>query len=212
MQVRRLVEGPSAEVVTLAEQRAQSRVTSIEENAMIIGYMIAARQTVERTCGNALLNQTWELLVDYGWPCEWDRYCRIRRTFIDLQIGPVRSIESITYIDADGATQTLAVDQYRGARLNIENRSGLVFPYYGVSWPVVQPRPECITVRFIAGFGTNPGDVPEPIRQAIRLLAAHYYENREPVNIGNVVSELPLSVRSLLSDFVVGGSPDALAG
>ncbi len=50
-----------------------------------------------------------------------------------------------------------------------------------------------------------PGeDDPEPppvsfrVKQAILLLVGHWYEHREGVNVGNIVSDIPLGVASLL--------------
>ena len=35
-----------------------------------------------------------------------------------------------------------------------------------------------IEIRFTAGYGAAPGDVPEALRQGLRLLVAHLYEHR----------------------------------
>ena len=35
----------------------------------------------------------------------------------------------------------------------------------------------------VAGYGDLPSDVPESTRQAIKLLAGHYFENREAVPV-----------------------------
>lgn len=50
-----------------------------------------------------------------------------------------------------------------------------------------------------AGTGSHfVGAVPEKTRLAIKIMAAHFYENREPVVVGNLVNSVPLSVESLL--------------
>jgi hypothetical protein len=36
-------------------------------------------------------------------------------------------------------------------------------------------------------------------------LLTHWYENREPVNIGNTVTPIPFGVDDLLGDFIVWG-------
>ena len=38
-----------------------------------------------------------------------------------------------------------------------------------------------IEIAFVAGYGDRAANVPAPIRQAILLLVAHWYEHREPV-------------------------------
>lgn len=50
-----------------------------------------------------------------------------------------------------------------------------------------------------AGTGIHyAGLVPGGIRAAVLLLVAHLYENREAVNVGNIVNEMPFGVRALL--------------
>ena len=49
------------------------------------------------------------------------------------------------------------------------------------------------------GSGNNyVGELPYPIRVAISAMAAHLYENREPVNIGNIV-KIPMHVDSMMA-------------
>jgi uncharacterized phiE125 gp8 family phage protein len=49
-----------------------------------------------------------------------------------------------------------------------------------VSWPYTGSAvPAAYKVEFTAGFGTDREDIPSPIRKGIRLLAGHYYRNRE---------------------------------
>jgi hypothetical protein len=45
-------------------------------------------------------------------------------------------------------------------------------------------------------------NVPSPILHAIRLLVGNFYSNREPVIVGTISSELPLSYRHLISTFM----------
>jgi uncharacterized phiE125 gp8 family phage protein len=53
-----------------------------------------------------------------------------------------------------------------------------------------------------AGYGAAAIDVPEPLRQAIRLLAAHWYENRGVVALGQTSAvTLPVSVPALLAPY-----------
>ncbi|MFN3362826.1 MAG: head-tail connector protein [Allorhizobium sp.] len=42
---------------------------------------------------------------------------------------------------------------------------------------------------------------PEPIKEAIRQLAAHFYDNREPVVIGQQVYSLPYGVFDLVGPY-----------
>jgi uncharacterized phiE125 gp8 family phage protein len=53
------------------------------------------------------------------------------------------------------------------------------------------------------GYGDDATDVPEPFKQAIRLLVAHWYENRRIIAASGEVASLPASVSSLIAPFRV---------
>jgi uncharacterized phiE125 gp8 family phage protein len=53
-------------------------------------------------------------------------------------------------------------------------------------------------VFFTAGYGDEPEDVPAPIRQALLMLVAHWFERREPVVLGAAPQEVPATVAGLL--------------
>jgi uncharacterized phiE125 gp8 family phage protein len=53
------------------------------------------------------------------------------------------------------------------------------------------------------GYGDAPADVPEPLRQAIKHLVAHWYENRGLIAIGHTVAVLPLTVAALIAPYRV---------
>jgi uncharacterized phiE125 gp8 family phage protein len=56
-----------------------------------------------------------------------------------------------------------------------------------------------IKCRYICGYGATADDVPASIRTAIKLMAAHFYETRELVNIGaQSVTPIPFTVDALL--------------
>ena len=55
-----------------------------------------------------------------------------------------------------------------------------------------------VKITFTAGYGDAAGDVPEPLRQALLLLVAHWYERREPVVLGETAIQVPETVQSLL--------------
>ncbi len=43
--------------------------------------------------------------------------------------------------------------------------------------------------------------ITDDIKLAIMMMVGHWYENREPVNIGNIVNEVPFSFRFLLEPY-----------
>jgi uncharacterized phiE125 gp8 family phage protein len=54
-----------------------------------------------------------------------------------------------------------------------------------------------VTVRFVCGYGSAGDQVPAGIRQGMQLLVAHWYARREPVQVGNIVNEIPLTISHL---------------
>lgn len=195
----RLVTPPTVDPVSLIEAKAHCRVDIADDDGLLAGYVLAARAHIENETRRAFMTQTWEATFDYEWPSLRIYGCYRQR--IVLPRPPVQSVTSVKYIDTAGVEQTLASDQYKVSKS--DTGEWYVVPAYGVTWPTVRREMEAITVRFVAGYGSNPGDVPEPLRQAILLLIGHWYENRETVNVGNITSELPMTVASLVFPFRV---------
>jgi uncharacterized phiE125 gp8 family phage protein len=80
--------------------------------------------------------------------------------------------------------------------LDIANSALLFTP-----WSVAEPqRPHAgIELDVICGYGDTPLDVPEALRQAIRILLTHWYENRGLV--GASTSLLPASAAALIAPY-----------
>ena len=163
---------PTTEPVSLSEARAHLRIDGSDTDASLAGYIIAARQHAENYCRRALLTQTWDQTFDYDWPYIDGVYR------LDFPFQPVSSVTQITYTDEDNIVQTLGSTQYllRGTG---GNNIPYVVPADGVTWPTVLYIPETIRVRFIAGYGSNPGDVPEAIRTAMLMHIELLYD-RDP--------------------------------
>jgi hypothetical protein len=48
---------------------------------------------------------------------------------------------------------------------------------------------------------SEPGEVPAPVKEATRQLAAHLYENREASLVGVTAQDLPFGVLDLLAPY-----------
>lgn len=155
----RVVTGPTAEPITLAEARAQCRIEQTLEDASFAAYILSARQYLEAITGRAFLTQTLELTFD-DFPA-WE---------IELPRGPVASITSINYLDTAGATQP--VTSYT---LDGQSWPARLTPAFGATWPQTRGTAGCVAVRFVAG----EAQAPAPIRQAMLLAVAHWNEHRE---------------------------------
>jgi uncharacterized phiE125 gp8 family phage protein len=115
--------------------------------------------------------------------------------YIELTRAPLQSVTHLKYTDKDGVITTWGGSNYIVDKTSFVPKLVLG---YGLSWPSVQLGPvNAIEIEYVAGYGTA-ADVPQMIKQAILLLVSHWYENREPVNIGNIVNKIPFAVESLL--------------
>jgi uncharacterized phiE125 gp8 family phage protein len=180
------------EPILLGEAKSQCRVTGDDEDGLIAGYILAARMHVENSTRRRLITQVLNYTIDYRWPLS---RCGLPR--LALPVAPVSSVTSITYVDANGATQTLAVDQYTTA---LDRDDAVIEPAHNVTWPDVRCQLGAITVLFVAG--SSLGDVPHPLKQAMRLLIAHAYDNREAITAGQF-NEVPMGVEAYLSPYRV---------
>jgi uncharacterized phiE125 gp8 family phage protein len=110
------------------------------------------------------------------------------------------SVDQIKYRDENGTE--LPFTDYRYDAVDV----GRLWLADGASFPPVKLyQYGGVKISFTAGYGSSGVSVPEPIRHAIRLLAGHYYENREAVLVerGANIMQLPMAVEALLSPYRV---------
>lgn len=174
------------ETVSVDELRTWLRIDTHDEDAYLLALTKAARMYAEDFTARAFIAKTFQLTMD-RLPTE-----------IRLQFPPTISITSITYYDADNVQQTLDSSLYF---LDNESEPARVVPAYDKDYPDVLYRANSVAVTYVAGYGTDVEDVPEGLKTAIKFLAAHWYENREPVAFISAVTEIPLAVKSLLWQF-----------
>lgn len=194
----RVIEEQTKEPITVAQVAANLHVNATIESATLTRLIKAARRRCEEYTGLSLIVRTVEVAFQtfYGEPCIPPR--------IVLEYGPVGPIASVTYDDEDNVAQTLAADQYRVDRYT---DPPAIVPAYGVTWPANVYAFDAVRVRYDAGFSNDnspPNPVPDDIVQAMHLYVGHYFENREAINVGNIVSPLPLGALHLLDSHRTG--------
>ena len=179
-----LTAQPPAEPISLAEAKAHLRIDGDHEDTLIPQLIVAARQFVERTLSLALITQGWSYYLDY-WP---------RSACVALPIAPVQEVASVKLHEAAGGSVTLDADDYAVDVLSPSARLVLK----GAMPPVLARELNAFEIAFSAGYGDEAADVPSPIRHAITLLVAHWFERREPMLLGAGAQEVPTTVAGLL--------------
>lgn len=197
---------PSSEPVSLAEAKLHCRIDIDDDDDFISSLITAARSYCETFTRRAFVTQTLEITLDNypdltrfrnfegGYPTRLSYCYDFARSTILLPRNPIQSVSSITYLDGDGVSTVLSASNYR---VDIVSEPARVTPAYSLAWPTTQWVTNAITIRYIAGYGAASA-VPAELKAAIKLLVGHWYENRESVNIGNIVTEMPMAVESLL--------------
>lgn len=184
-----IITPPASEPLTLAEARQHLRNEDQSYDDAYINLLIkAARVRAENDTGLSFQTQTFDLFLD-AFPLEDPRG-------IVVPGSPVQSVTSITYTDTDGAEQTLDASKYR---VDSKSTPARITPAYSETWPATRQETNAITVRIVAGFGIASTTIPEDLTTAIRLLLAHWYENREAVIIGTITATVPLGYDYLIA-------------
>lgn len=163
------------------------------QDAVLELYLRAAMAAVEARLGRALLAREFA----------WSVACWREAASQAMPIGPVGAVASVTLIAADGSEE--AADPESWSVVRDSQRPRLV-GRFGRSLPRI-PRSGRAEIRFTAGFGETWDAVPADLRQAVFLLAAHFYENRSET--GSVAGSMPFGVLMLLEAYRttrIGGS------
>jgi uncharacterized phiE125 gp8 family phage protein len=179
-----LTEAPAVEPISLAEAKAHLRIDAADEDALLTSLITAARMFVERTLGVALITQGWSYFLDY-----WPPSC-----CVTLPIVPVQSVGAVTLHHGTGGSTTLDAAAYVVDTLSEPARLVLK----GALPPVLSRELNAFEIAFTAGHGDEAGDVPAPIRHALKLLVAHWFERREPVVLSGAPQDVPATVAGLL--------------
>jgi len=165
---------PAIEPVTVSELKDFLRLSGTDQDTMLAGFISAARAGVEIFTGRTLINAVYEFYFD-SFPVSG----------VALGRPPVQSVSSIYYINSSGVDTLLASTEYRVDTASVYGR---ITPAYGKAWPVTQAVTNAVKVTCTCGYGTASANVPAPLKEAIKMIAADIYEHPE-ANI-EVISQL----------------------
>lgn len=196
-----LITPPALEPLTLAEAKAHLRVVNGSEDDLISAYLAAARATVEQITARAFLTQT-RLVTLPDWPCD------LRKRFgqvVQLPGFPLATITHVKYY-ADGADTLSTLDVANYVAQSYAKPGNVLF-LDTADLPSVACRPDAVQITYTCGYSTAAiaaQQIPGALI-ALRQLVTHLYTQRAPVNVGNITSELPFSMRSLIELHRVDG-------
>lgn len=139
---------------------------------------------IEAQTGVRLMAQSWEVLMD-DWP----------GAQLALPHWPVQTIKSLSLLG--NGRQTVAADLYEAS---LAARPPRLMLKPGASWPRPRRAALGIAIALVAGFGERAEDVPTDLRQAVRVLAAHWYEHSSWQQTGRGQT-VPGAVQALMQPY-----------
>jgi uncharacterized phiE125 gp8 family phage protein len=205
-----IVTPPAVEPVTVFQAKAWLRIDFDDDDDLLYGLIVAARDLCETFTQRAFITQTWKMVMD-AFPGYLDHRSGPSQSIRTIASGawfwlgtmwgfalpfnPVQAVVSVDYNDQNGTPQTLV----QGTDYNVDlvSTPARIMPVFSRFWPISQFAPNAVTVTFKCGYGDDPEDVPQGITTAILMLVSYWYGNRDAFT-GATVNELPMAVKALL--------------
>lgn len=182
-------EGPSAarsgdgagvdlvEPITLAAAKSHLRVVYDDDDADITAMITAARQIAEGRLNRTLVQRQLVAAFPHFY---WG---------LPLLKPPLISVDSVGYMDADGAMQSFDgfyVNEFTTpARVELDGTA-----------PQVRTRPDAVRVTYTAGYAD--GDIPAPIISWMLLVIGTLYEHRATMAAGVQTYSIPDNFMQML--------------
>lgn len=187
------VTAPVESAVNLSELKAHLRLTDTSEDALVAIYLNAATNLIEAKTRRALITRTFRYECD-EFPADG---------VIRIPVSPLVSVQSIEYYDTVDALQTLSSTIYNTDATSLIGRivkaTGKSFP------PTRSSKPGAVRVNFTAGYGATPDLVPQGLRFAVMLVAAHFFTNRLPVGSGTM-NDIPKTLQYAVDVYKIWGA------
>lgn len=170
--------------LSVADFKLHNRIDTTTEDNLITSYIKAATDLIEGITGRAI--GTTNFLQTF-------RYFDCRE--ILLMRSKATAIVSIQYLDETNTLQTFN-HAANGVTLSVKEPTKLKIadPY---DWPSTNLDEDAVRITFTAGYAAD-GDIPESLKQAVRFLAAHFYENRTPIS-AITLSTVPITLQTVIN-------------
>lgn len=170
--------------VEIGEMKLHLRVDHSDEDGIIDDYIASATASIGEELGRVMVTETWAESMSSA---PRDVY---------LTKLPADTLVSVTYYDTGNIQQTATIADFA---LYAADDWAFV---RSDSWPAVFDRPDAITVKYSAGYGAADV-VPAHLKQAIKLVVGHWYENREDAS-EVALTEIPRAASHLIGLSRVG--------
>lgn len=175
MQVSR-VNLVSAELFPISELKAYMRIEHDVEDTLLKSLQRAAYDWVEQFTGRSILTTQWRFLTT---PLRARSEVRHALPFPNLL-----EIESVHHFFSETKKEKV--------------KNFTIEPHLGIEYLCLLSKGMPVEVLYSAGFGPHPRFVPEAFRQAVKMLTAQWFENREGLGCS-----IPTAVEIILRPFQI---------
>lgn len=179
-----LVTPPAAPLLTVEEIKPHLRIEGPDDDVLLGDYIAVAADMIEGREGRT--RKQFRTATYRYWPETMGRR-------VEIPLPPLQAVVSVDYTDGDGIAQVAPASGYTAIP---DGYTG----YIEGDWPKGTGH----SITFTAGY-SDPAMIPATIRQAVRLLVGHFYENREATTVGVQSYEIPHGVCDLLATHTVPG-------
>lgn len=171
-----LVDDPTTQVVTVAEIKSHLRIDTSDEDTLLGLYIDAATEMAENYCGRHFIKHRYKLVFNSQTE-EASLY------FPDCTLFNAATSNHNTRIEyVQWKASTLGgVTQYSHAAYIVQYSNPNIVRLsssFTANYPAVG-GPDEFWFNFKTGFGDEASDVPQAIKQAIKLIVADMYYFRE---------------------------------
>lgn len=181
-----IVTAITGSAVSLIDAKNYLKIDGNEDDGLIVRLINAAISAVMTETGYALGNmtvvQTWTCM-----PCA---------RYLELDFSPVSGITAFEYINSEGVWTAWDEGNWQTA---MGLRPVRIGPKPNFLWPTIQSGAlESLKVTYTVN-SPAAGDLlaPDALRQAVMLLVAYWYENREDVALGKTDMQTARAWRAL---------------
>jgi uncharacterized phiE125 gp8 family phage protein len=156
------------------------------QDEVLTGFLRAAISAIEARTGKVLMTRS------FSWTLQFWR----DRGSQGLPLAPVIAVTRVATIERNGAQSDVPPESYWLEQDSQRPRLKSI----SATLPKI-PTGGSAVIEFDAGFGPDWQDTPADLRQAVLMLAAHYYEYRHEIALGD--GSMPFGVTTLIERYKV---------
>jgi len=190
-----LVTPPVLEPLTLEQAKLRAGLDWVspdtDRDALMLGFVAAARSEVERRTELALLTQTRDIYFD---ALPWDRPITL-----PARSRPLQSVTSFKSTDTAGAVNTLDPSQYV-----VDLASGRLGLALGGAWPTDLRPFQPYVLRIVAGYASVALLMAaEPVLvHLVGLLTAHFATLGRDLASIDPTTDVPMGFEDLIASYL----------